>query len=143
MTSTNLSDVQQALVNTQVIQQHWIDGGWKVLSNELEEKVVADNRVLDIYPLVELELDISVTVTIKLPNKIYVVPLEDVSPIHVNDCLTIGVDNLYPDWEQRVETNLGDKIYETTVVIDGVTWVEADYLGDDGKCRLVRLKTDS
>lgn len=138
MTSTNinLSDVQQALINARVIQQHWIDGGWEAL-----EKLTINNEVLDIYPLVEV--DISVTITIKLPNKIYVVPLADVSPLSINDCLVIGVSDLYPDWEEKVDANLGILIHDTTVFKDDVSWYEAKYLGDDNRFRIIRLKATS
>jgi hypothetical protein len=141
MTFTNLSDVQQALINARVIQQHWIDGGWEALSNELEEDLMTDNEVLDIYPLIEV--DISVTVTIKLPDKIYSVPLEDVSPLSINDCLVIGVSDLYPDWEERVEANLETLICDTTIFKDDVSWYEAKYLGKDNRIRTIKLKATS
>lgn len=136
---TTLSVVQQALINAQVSQKHWIDGGWEALSSELEEELMTDNKVLDIYPLVEV--DISVTITIKLPSKIYSVPLADVSPISINDCLVIGVDDLYPNWEDRVKSKLGRYFYEKRFTKDGEDWYEFRYLDSEGIIRVVKTKT--
>jgi hypothetical protein len=138
LTNTNLSDVQQALINARVIQQHWVDGGWEALSNELEEKLVTDNEVLDIYPLVEV--DTSVTITIKLSNKIYSVPLEDVSPLSINDCLVIGVSDLYPDWEERILSKLVIPNEVKPFTKDNENWSESIYLDVEGISRIVKAK---
>lgn len=135
---TTVTDVEQALTNARVLEEHWMSNGWESL--EIEEKTFS-SEVVDVYPLVEV--DISVTITIKLPNKSYSVPLEDVSSLSVNDCLVIGVSDLYPDWEDRILHNLGELVYETTTLINSVKWIEVKYLGKDSNFRVIRLKADS
>ena len=131
---TTVTDVEQALINARVLEEYWMSNGWESLVLEEEER----EEILDIYPIVEV--DISVTITIKLPNKIYAVPLEDVSPINVNNCLVIGASNLYPDWEERVESSLGDIIYETSFFKDNNEWKEYKYIGKDSNFRVVKRK---
>lgn len=133
--SSTVTDVEQALTDARVLEEYWMSNGWDALV--LEEEIVSD-EILDIYPLIET--DISVNITIKLPNKIYTVPLEDVSFISVNDCLVIGISDLYPDWEERIETNLGYLIYETTITNDCGKWHEARYVGKDRNTRIVKLR---
>ena len=130
----NLSDVKQALINARVLQDYWVSNGWESLE-------VGEDEILDIYPLVEV--GISVTVTIKLPNRTYIVPLEDVSSLNINDCLVIGVSDLYLDWEERVKSRLGNLIHDTTIFKDDVNWYEAKYLGKDNRLRVIRLKATS
>lgn len=130
---SNITDVEQALINARALEKYWISNGWESL--EIEKM---SNEVLDIYPLIEV--DISVTITIKLPDKIYIVPLEDVSALSVNDCLVIGIENLYPNWEERVKSNLVEMVYETTLTINNVKWIEVEYIGKDGKFRIIRFK---
>lgn len=128
----NLPDVKQALINARVLQDYWVSNGWESLE-------VKEDEILDIYPLVEV--DISVTVTIKLPNKTYIVPLEDISPLSINDCLVIGVNDLYPDWEERVKSKLGRYFYEKRFTKEGEDWLEFRYVNSEGIVRVVRHKT--
>ena len=131
---TTLSDVEQALINARVLQNYWVSNGWESL--EVEDTPA---EILDIYPLVEV--DISVTVTIKLSNKTYVVPLEDVSPLSINDCLVIEISDLYLDWEERVKSRLGHCFYEGRFTKDGEDWHESRYLDLEGTIRVVKAKT--
>lgn len=133
---TTFDNVKKALTNARELQNYWINEGWQSL--QWEEEIV-DSKVLDVFPLVEV--DISVQITIKLPNKSYSVPLGDVSSISVNDCLVIGVSDLYLDWEERILKNLGEIVLETTITIDNTPWIEVKYLGEDNNFRVVRLKT--
>jgi hypothetical protein len=129
---------EQALSESRELDSQWIEGGFELIG----EKAMS-NEVLDIYPLVDI--DISVTITIKLPTKTYVVPLSDVSPLNINDCLVIGVDNLYPDWEERVYENLKGEgfINDTVVFRDGEKWIEGRYVGKDENIRVIRFKASS
>jgi len=119
-----LINVQKALNESRILQEHWIAGGW--------DAVVESPR--DIYPLIEQ--DISVNITIIFTEKVYVAPLEDVSDISVNDSLTISLNDLYSDWEERVLNNLG------VLVNCSFTsqWEVFSYLGSDGKIRVVKEK---
>lgn len=136
---TNLTDVQKALEDSQVLDQHWITGGWDALSTILEEELMG-KQVLDIYP--HVEIDISVNVTIVLPDKIYNVPLEDISEIPINDCLVIGIEDLYLDWEERV----WKKIEKSNLIHHSLTLPEKGkgkfhlrkFLGIDHRIRTVK-----
>lgn len=136
---TTLTDVQKALHESQVLDQHWITGGYDALSTILEEELMG-KQVLDIYP--HVEIDISVNVTIVLPDKIYNVPLEDVSEIHINDCLVIGIEDLYLDWEERI----WKKIEESNLIHHSITLPEQGkgefhlrkFLGIDHRIRTVK-----
>jgi len=81
-------------------------------------------------------------VHIELDTKMYIVPLADVSAIHINDSLVIGVEDLYPDWQERVESRLGqgiDIIHHVEVVgLKSGNWDRYTYLSPvDGKIRVV------
>ena len=136
MTST-ISDVEKYLRQARDLEGYWRDYGWETLNIDEIEEV----EILDIYPIVEV--DISVNITIKLPDKVYCVPLEDVSSLNVKDCLTIEVSNLYHDWEKRIETNLGELLTDNSVLREGDTWYEAKYIGKDEKIRVVKRRVSS
>jgi hypothetical protein len=138
MTTTNLSNFQQALINSQVTQQHWIDGGWEALSNQLEEELASKKEVLDVYPYVEL--DISVHITIVLPDKVYRVPLEDVSSIHVNDSLVISVEDLYPNWKERVRAKIEKSSIGIRRMSTDKLFIVTSFLGTDDKIRILKEK---
>jgi len=136
--STTITEVQQALIKSQVTQQYWVDGGWEALSNQLEEELAKENQIVDVYPYVEI--DISVDITIVLPDKVYRVPLEDVSNIHVNDSLVISVEDLYPDWEERVRAKIEkSSIGIRKMSIDRV-FIVTSFLGTDDKVRILKEK---
>lgn len=135
---STLSEVQQALINSQVSQQHWIDGGWEALSNVLEQELASERQVLDIYPYVEI--DISVDMTIVLSNKVYRVPLEDVSGIHVNDSLVISVEDLYPNWEERVRTKIEKSSIGIRKMSADKLFIVTSFLGTDDKVRILKEK---
>ena len=139
MTST-ISDVEKYLGQARDLEVYWMDYGWETINiNKIEEV-----EILDIYPIVEVDIiDISVNITIKLLDKMYCVPLEDVSLLNVKDCLIIEVSNLYPDWEKRIETNLGELLIDNSVLRDGDTWYEAKYVGEDEKIRVVKRRVSS
>jgi hypothetical protein len=135
---STLSDVQQALINSQVTQQHWIDGGWEALSNQLEEELAREKQILDVYPYIES--DISVDVTIVLPNKVYRVPLEDVSGIHVNDSLVISVEDLYPNWEEIVKAKIEKSSIGIRKMSTDKLFIVTSFLGTDDKVRILKKK---
>ena len=134
---STVSDVEQALINARVIEEYWMSNGWESLVLEKEQMT---NEILDIYPLVEV--DVSVQITIKLPNKTYSVPLEDVSSLSVNDCLVIEISDLYLNWEERVQS----KIKESKVIHHLLTFPEEGkaeihtrkFLGVDHQIRVIR-----
>ena len=136
MTST-ISDVEKYLGQARDLEDYWRDYGWETLNIDEIEEV----EILDIYPIVEV--DISVNITIKLSDKVYCVPLEDVSPLNVKDCLTIEVSNLYPDWEKRIETNLGELLTDNSILREEDNWYEAKYVGKDEKIRVVKRRVSS
>lgn len=138
--STTIHNVQQALLEAELAQRHWIDGGYEALSNQLEEELRKGKQVVDIYPYVEL--DISVDITIVLPDKVYRVPLEDVSAISVNDCLVISKEDLYYDWEERVNRKLAwDKtIYSHSSYSSDNKFSVKKFFGDDHKVRILKRK---
>lgn len=137
MTST-MSDFEKYLGQARDLEEYWMDYGWETLNIDEIEEV----EILDIYPIVEA--DISVNITIKLPDKVYCVPLEDVSSLNVKDCLVIEVGSLYPDWEERIKTNLGKFLIDRFIEIEGDTWYEAKYLREeDEKIRIVRRRVRS
>jgi len=133
---STLTDVQKALHESQVLDQHWITGGWDVLSDILEEELM-ERKVLDVYPYVEI--DVTVDITIVLPDRIYRVPLEDVSDIHVNDCLVIGHEDLYLDWEERIWKNInGEQLIYSGLEKRDKEFSVRKFLGADGKVRTVK-----
>lgn len=133
---STVTDVEKALADARELEEYWINEGWQSL--QLEEEIMT-NEVLDVYPLIEV--DISVTITIKLSDKIYSVPLEDVSSLSVNDCLVIGVSDLYPDWEERVRSKLGSYFYEKRFTKNDEDWFEFRYVDSEGIVRIVKAKT--
>ena len=132
-----MSDVEKYLGQARDLENYWMDYGWETLNIDEIEEV----EILDIYPIVEV--DISVNITIKLLDKVYCVPLEDVSSLNVKDCLTIEVSNLYPDWEKRIKTNLGELLIDNSILREGDTWYEAKYVGEDEKIRVVKRRVSS
>ena len=132
-----MSNFEKYLGQARDLEGYWMEYGWETLNMDEIEEV----EILDIYPIVEV--DISVNITIKLPDKVYCVPLEDVSSLSVKDCLVIEVSNLYPDWEKRIETNLGELLIDNSVLREGDTWYEAKYVGEDEKIRIVRRRVRS
>ena len=136
MTST-ISDVEKYLGQARDLEDYWMDYGWETLNIDEIEEV----EILDIYPIVEV--DISVNITIKLLDKVYCVPLEDVSSLNAKDCLVIEVSNLYHDWDKRIETNLGELLIDNSILREGDTWYEAKYVGEDEKLRVVKRRASS
>lgn len=134
MVST-VTDVEKALTAARELEEYWRNEGWQSL--QLEEEVMS-NEVLDVYPLVSP--DVKVQVTIVLPNKIYSVPLQDVSSINPNECLVISSNDLYFDWEQKVEANLGLLFQESTLADSKGNWSVFRYLGSDSHIRVVKVK---
>ena len=134
MVST-VTDVERALTQAREVEEYWRNEGWESL--EIEEETIS-NDVLDVYPLVDR--DVKVQVTIVLPDKIYSVPLQDVSPINPNECLVITSDDLYFDWEQKVEANLGLLLQESTLTDNKGNWSVFRYLGSDSNIRVVKVK---
>ena len=132
-----MSDFEKYLGRARDLEDYWMDYGWKTLNIDEIEEV----EILDIYPIVEV--DISVNITIKLPDKVYCVPLEDVSSLNVKDCLIIEVSSLYPDWEERIKTNLGELLTDNSVLREGDTWYKAKYVGEDEKIRIVKRRVSS
>ena len=132
-----MSDFEKYLGQARDLEDYWMDYGWETLNIDEIEEV----EILDIYPIVEV--DISVNITIKLSDKVYCVPLEDVSPLNVKDCLTIEVSNLYPDWEKRIETNLGELLTDNSILREEDNWYEAKYVGKDEKIRVVKRRVSS
>lgn len=129
---TTFDNVKKALTNARELQNYWINEGWQSL--QWEEEIV-DSKVLDVFPLVEV--DISVQITIKLPNKSYSVPLEDVSDLAINDCLVIGASDLYFDWEDRVLTQI-EKAKLLSPISENNGWRISKYLCEDEKIRVIR-----
>ena len=122
----SLTNLQQTLQDSRSLDKHWIEGGWEML---------AEKEVLDIYPLVEV--DISVNITIKLATKTYIVPLEDVSPLDINDCLVIGVEDLYPDWEDRIWKKMSEGSYINKGKEEANYYVRT-FVDSSGKVRIIK-----
>jgi len=137
---STLSEVQQALLEAELTQKHWIDGGWEALSTQLEEELKKNKKeeILDVYPYIES--DISVDVTIVLPNKVYRVPLEDVSGIHVNDSLVISVEDLYPNWEEIVKVKIEKSSMGIRKMSTDKLFIVTSFLGTDDKVRILKDK---
>lgn len=130
---TTLSNVQQALLNAELAQKHWIDGGYEVLSNQLEEELRKENEIINIFSLVDqVEPQIKIRVRIILHNWIYCVPLEDVSGVvDVNKVLHIETKDLYLDWKERVYSNRGNLLrFSQTVDHKGITWDKTEYMDE-------------
>jgi len=137
-----LSDVQQALINSQVSQQHWIDGGYEALSNQLEEELRKENEIINIFSLVDkVEPEITIRVRITQRNWIYNVPLQDVSSvIDVNKVLHIEKEDLYPNWKERVIERVGFSrlVYEKEVIDHKETnWSKAEYIDANKDVRVI------
>jgi len=138
MVST-ISDVEKALTEARELEDFYISQGWQSL--QLEEEVVIKEIFVNIQCPSE-NVDPEVLVHIELDTKMYIVPLADVSAIHINDSLVIGVEDLYPDWQERVESRLGqgiDIIHHVEVVgLKSGNWDRYTYLSPvDGKIRVV------
>lgn len=141
--TTNLSNVQQALINAQVMQEHWIDGGWEALSLQLEEELKKNKKeeILDVYYIVDqIEPELKILVGIQQLNFCYQVPLSDVSELtDVNDILHIHIENLYSDWKDRVtkkvETSKTVKSKEVTT--DKGLWDKTEYVDEVGDIRVI------
>src|SRR4028118_115761 len=128
---STLSEVQQALINSQVTQQHWIDGGWEALSNQLEEELRKENEIVKLFPLVDqTEPDIRVYVKIFQRHFIYCVPLSDVTDVvDINQVLYIQKEDLYLNWKERIISKLGNS-YKVKQIIDDkkITWNKTEYI---------------
>ena len=135
MTST-ISDVERYLGQARDLEDYWRDYGWETLNKD----EIGEVEILDIYPIVEV--DISVNITIKLVNKSYSVPLEDISSLPVNDCLVIEVKDLYSDWEQRVLDKIDQSEllrYKLSFSDDDICeWHTRKYIGEDKKIRVIK-----
>lgn len=135
---TTVSDVEKALTNARELEDYWINEGWQSL--QLEEEVMVKDIFVSVQRISE-NTDPEVLVHLELDTKMYVVPLADVSAIHINDSLVMGVEDLYPDWQERVQARLGEAIN----IIDHVeilglksgNWDRYTYLSPvDGKIRI-------
>jgi hypothetical protein len=139
---STLSEVQQALINSQVSQQYWIDGGWEALSNQLEEELRKENEIISIFSLVDkVEPEIMIRVRITLHNWIYNVPLQDVSRVtDVNKVLHIEKEDLYPNWKERVIETVGFSrlVYEKGVIDHKrIGWSKAEYIDANKEVRVI------
>lgn len=138
--STNLSNFQQTLLESELAQKHWIDGGYEALSNQLEEELRKENEIINIFSLVDrTEPEIKIRVRITLHNWIYCVPLEDVSEVvDVNKVLHIEKEDLYFDWRSRIGSNKGTLLRsKQTVDHKEVTWDKSEYIDEVGDIRVI------
>lgn len=138
--ATNLSNVQQALLEAELMQAHWIDGGYEALSNQLEEELRKENEIINIFSLVDqVEPEIKIRVRIILHNWIYCVPLSDVSRVvDVNRVLHIEKEDLYLDWRSRIDTNKGSFLrFKQTTDHKEVTWNKTEYVDKVGNTRVI------
>lgn len=138
--STNLSNVKQALLEAELMQIHWIDGGYEALSHQLEEELRKDNEIVSIFSLVDsVEPEIKIRVRIILHNWIYCVPLQDVTGVvDINKVLHIEKEDLYLDWRERIETNKGNLLRSSqTVDYKGITWDKSEYIDEVGDIRVI------
>lgn len=138
--STNLSRVQQALLEAELAQKHWIDGGWEALSYQLEEELRKENEIVSIFSLVDqTEPEIKIRVRIILHNWIYCVPLKDVSPVvDINRVLHIEKEDLYLDWKERVNSNKGNLLRsKQTTDYKEVIWDKAEYINEIEDIRVI------
>ena len=138
MTST-VTDVEKALADARELEEYWRKEGWQSLQSE-EETMSAE--IIDIHSKVQLSTsntDPEVRVYIELETNIYEVPIEDVSGIHPNDGLTIGKEDLYEDWINRILLKLGGNIIHHVQVIDSKSkvWSRYTYLSPDDKVRII------
>jgi hypothetical protein len=135
-----MTKLQQALLNAEVMQAHWIDGGYEALSNLLEEQLRRETEILDIFSLVEqTEPEVKIRVTITLHSWIYCAPLEDVSYVtDLNRVLHIEEDDLYVDWRSRIGGNKGDLLISNLVTDHkGVSWNKSEYIDSVGNIRVI------
>lgn len=138
--STNLSRVQQALLEAELAQKHWIDGGWEALSYQLEEELRKENEIVSIFSLVDqTEPEIKIRVRIILHNWIYCVPLSDVSAVvDINKVLHIEKEDLYLDWRSRIDSNRCNLLRsKQTVDHKGITWNKSEYIDEVGDIRVI------
>lgn len=138
--TTNLSNVQQALLNAELAQKHWIDGGYEALSNQLEEELKKENEIISIFSLVDqVEPEIKIRVRIVLHNWIYCVPLEDVSGVvDINRVLHIEKEDLYLDWRSRIGSNKGNLLRSSqTTDHKGIIWDKTEYIDGVGNSRVI------
>lgn len=141
--TTNLSNVQQALLEAELAQKHWIDGGYEALSLQLEEELKKNKKeeVLDVYYIVDqIEPELKILVGIQQLNFCYQVPISDVSALtDVNDILHIHVEDLYLDWKERVTKKIEmSKVFKSKVVTThrGV-WDKTEYVDEIGDIRVI------
>ena len=139
---TTLSNVQQALLNAELAQKHWVDGGYEALSNQLEEELIKENEIISIFSLVDqIEPEIKIRVRIILHNWIYCVPLEDVSGVvDINKVLHIEKEDLYLDWKERVIERVAfSRVISEKEVVDHkkVTWSKDEYLDANKNTRVI------
>lgn len=141
--TTTITDVQQALINSQVSQQHWIDGGWTALSNQLEEELKKNKKeeILNVYYIVDqIEPELKILVGIQQLSFCYQIPISDVSALtDVNDIPHIHVQDLYSDWKDRITKKIeASKSIKTEVVTTykGV-WDKTKYMDEAGDTRVV------
>ena len=135
-----MTRLQQALLNAELMQAHWVDGGYEALSNHLEDQLRKEHEIVDIFSLVEQsDPEVKIRVTITLHNWIYCVPLEDVSGVtDLNRVLHIEEDDLYMDWRSRIESNKGE-LLQSNLVTDykGISWNKYEYVDLVGNIRVV------
>lgn len=136
---TNLSNVRQALLEAELVQKHWIDGGWEALADLYAEPSDWE-EILNIFSLVDqVEPEIKIRVRIILHNWIYCVPLLDVSSVvDINKVLHIEKEDLYLDWRSRIGSNKGNILRSTqTTDHKGITWNKTQYIDDKGDTRVL------
>lgn len=142
---TTIPNVQQALLNAELTQKHWIDGGWEALSNQLEEELRKENEIISIFSLVDqVEPEIEIRVRIILHNWIYCVPLSDVSAVvDINRVLHIEKDDLYLDWKDKVIERVAfSRVISEREVVDHkeVTWNKTEYKDSKKDIRTIYQK---
>lgn len=140
MIATNFSNVQKALLEAELAQKHWIDGGYEALSNQLEEELRKENEIINIFSLVDqVEPEIKIRVRIILHNWIYCVPLSDVSGVtDINKVLHIEKEDLYSDWRSRIGSNKGNLLRSTqTTDHKEISWNKSEYMDEVGDIRVI------
>lgn len=140
---TTLTDVQKALHNSQVLDQHWIIGGYDALSEQLEEELRKENEIIKLFSLVDqVEPDIRMYAKVFQRHSVYCVPLSDVSPIvDINQVLHIQEKDLYPNWKERILSNLGNSVRVRKVTDDKKTaWNQIEYIDYQGDIRIIYQK---
>lgn len=138
---STLTDVQKALHNSQVLDQHWITGGYDALSLQMEEELKKE-EILGIHFLVEqVEPDLEISIGIQQQSFSCSVPIADVTALtDTNAILHIHSEDLYPDWKDRITKKVSEsRRISTREVNDGKggLWNRSLYKDELGTLRVV------